>query len=477
MAATGFLDRYGLVMSTRSQRALEYYDQGIERVLSYGVQPADAFEAAIAEDPDFALAHAALGLSRLREMRLAEARTCGEQAVALAAGLPRRERQHVAAIAEQTAGRGAKGLALMLEHLSEFPLDALLLNSAVGSLLYGGRQHEMVRLTEMARGFYPEQDWFSLGVHAFALQDVDRFAEAHEAAEAALAAYQPAAFASHALAHVFYETGDEAAGIDFLPEWLAAYDRRAGLHLHLAWHLALFYLSRGEYRRVFALYEHDIRPEAAPIDFQLYDPVSLLWRLEMCSCDVEGRFWSEVGRLAGERAAAPGMVFSDLHNGMALAHLGEQRALADIMDSLRARGAKGHASAGEVALPLLKGMVAFAEGDYVGSVRLILPIEDRIFEVGGSHAQRDLFYETLIEALLRSGRYEEAEVRLRRRLAARPSPRDFYRLGTARAGAGDGVAAGQSFAEARRRWTALDAGAPETERLREAVGAGDGATA
>jgi tetratricopeptide (TPR) repeat protein len=470
-------DRYGLLISTRSQRALEHYDEGIERTLAYGVRPAEAFERAVSEDPDFALAHAALGLARMRELRLAEARACGERAVTLATGLPRRERQHVAAIAEQTSGRGAKGLALMLEHLREFPLDALLLNTVVGGLLFGGRQHEMVNVTEVARPAYPERDWFSLGLHAFALQDVERFSEARAAAEAALDAYRPAAFASHALAHVFYETGDDAAGVDFLPGWLDAYDRQAGLHLHLSWHLALFHLSRGEYRRVFELYEHDIRPEVVPIDYQLYDPVSLLWRLELCSCDVERRFWEEVGRIARERATAPGVIFNDLHNGMAFASVGEQGALAASVDSLRARGARGHVTAGEVALPLLQGMAAFAAGDYGEAARLMLPVEDRIFEVGGSHAQHDIFSDTLIEALLRSGRFEEAEVRLRRRLATRPSPRDFYRLGAARQGVGDGVSAASALAEARGRWNALDTDAPEAGRLHGAVETGNGSAA
>lgn len=477
MTAKGFLDRYGLPISTQSQRALEAYDVGIERTLAFGLQPSAAFGEAIAADPDFALAHAALGLARLREMRLPEARACGERALALAAGLPRRERQHVAAIAAQTSGHGAKGMALMIEYVREFPLDALLLNTVVGGLLYAGRQHEMVRVTETARPAYPEQDWFSLGLHAFALQDVDRFGEAREAAEAALTAYQPAAFASHALAHVLYETGDDAAGIDFLPDWLASYDRRAGLHLHLSWHLALFYLARGEYGSAVALYERAIRPDVVPVDYQLYDPVSLLWRLDMCSCNVEDRFWDEVGRIAGERAALPGMVFNDLHHGMALARLGEQQALEAIIDSLRARGAKGQSIAGEVALPLLQGMAAFAAGDYPETVRLVLPIEDRIFEVGGSHAQREVFYDTLIEALLRSGQYEEAEARLRRRLAARPSPRDFYRLGSAHEAAGDAMAAGQAFAAAQQRWPAMDAAAPEAIRLREALGASNGPAA
>jgi len=49
MAAKGSLDRYGRPISTSSQRSLEHYDAGVERVLSYGVRPSAAFEASFPE--------------------------------------------------------------------------------------------------------------------------------------------------------------------------------------------------------------------------------------------------------------------------------------------------------------------------------------------------------------------------------------------------------------------------------------------
>jgi hypothetical protein len=53
-----FQDRYGLALSTSSEAAAAYRD-GIDLMLSAWPGAAEAFDAAIAADSDFALAHAA----------------------------------------------------------------------------------------------------------------------------------------------------------------------------------------------------------------------------------------------------------------------------------------------------------------------------------------------------------------------------------------------------------------------------------
>src|SRR5207248_8356599 len=104
----------------------------------------------------------------------------------------------------------------------------------------------------------------------------------------------------------------------------------------------------------------------------------------------------------------------------------------------------------------MQGLIAFANGDYEQAVHLIEPIEDRIYLVGGSKAQREVFYDTLLEALLRTERFEAAERRLRERLDRRPAPRDFYRLSRAQAGTGNTTAARVAANEAVNRWPAAD---------------------
>ncbi|HEY7294769.1 MAG TPA: tetratricopeptide repeat protein, partial [Dehalococcoidia bacterium] len=183
MTATATLtDLYGLPLSTNSTRAAATYRDGQQATLAQAPGPGEQFSSAIAADPEFALAHAALALIQLRELRLPEARSSAATAERLAARATRREQQHIAAVADAVGGRGFQAIARIREHLREFPHDALLLNHVTTSLLFAGQQDRMVQVSEAAGPAYGEDDWFWLGIHAFALQEVRRFAEARRAA-------------------------------------------------------------------------------------------------------------------------------------------------------------------------------------------------------------------------------------------------------------------------------------------------------
>jgi hypothetical protein len=88
--------------------------------------------------------------------------------------------------------------------------------------------------------------------------------------------------------------------------------------------------------------------------------------------------------------------------------------------------------AGTVALPLVQGIATFVAGDHAGALAHFEPVVGHFHRIGGSHAQWELFEETMVVCYLRLGRYEEAIGLLRRRLAGRPSPRDLAWLGRAR---------------------------------------------
>jgi tetratricopeptide (TPR) repeat protein len=453
-------DRYGLPLSTTSAEAAAHYRDGQERTLAFGVDPAGAFERAITADPEFALAYAALANARLREGQPFEARDLAVVANELASRTSPREQGHVAVVVDATHGRGLPALQRIREQLALWPRDALLLNSGVSSMLFAGMQQQMVQLTSAVEHAYPEGDPFFLGLHAFALQETRQFDLAHAVAERALALYPLAAFAAHALAHVFYERGAFAEGIDFAPVWLARYDPAAGLHLHMSWHFALFLLARGEYSRLFDLYETHIRPPATiPGSYHLYDPVALLWRTDACGVGDSAAAWLTLANEAERRSQQPGILFADLHNGMALAAAGRWDGVDGIIAAFKQRADRGNEAAG-VALALMLGMAAFARGDYEQTIAQVEPVEERIFLVGGSKAQRDLFHDTLLEALLRAGRYAEAETRLRAKLDCRPAARDFFRLAQSRTARGDVAGSAASAASGRSLWTHADADAP-----------------
>jgi hypothetical protein len=119
----------------------------------------------------------------------------------------------------------------------------------------------------------------------------------------------------------------------------------------------------------------------------------------------------------------PLLLFHDLHVGMALAAAGDWSAAETQLDRLRERGKKSrHPTLPEVVVPLMEGLHAFAREDYHDAVAKIAPIDERIIEVGGSHAQREVFHDTLLEAALRAGEAERARPLLERRLVKRPNP-------------------------------------------------------
>jgi Flp pilus assembly protein TadD len=76
-------------------------------------------------------------------------------------------------------------------------------------------------------------------------------------------------------------------------------------------------------------------------------------------------------------------------------------------------------------LPLVQGTAAFAAGDYAGALAHFEPVESEMHRIGGSHAQWELFEETMVVCQLRLGRFDDAQRLIRRRLGFRPSPRDL----------------------------------------------------
>jgi tetratricopeptide (TPR) repeat protein len=417
-------DRYGLVLSTASGDAAARYREGMDRLLAYARGADEAFAAASAADEGFALPHAGQAMLALFVGDGAGARAALGRAQARVGDATRRERQHVAALATMVGGDAVRGLALLDEHLQEFPRDALAANQASSAIGFSGRpDREAYRaaFVERLAPAYGEDWWFDSAL-SFVYHETGRFDESRRLSERSLARCPANANASHNIAHVCFETLDHDGGTTFLADWLGGYDRGAPYHCHLAWHLALFELHRGHADRALEIHQRDIAP-ARNVRHALMDGPALLWRFGLYERAVSAP-WRALADL-GRRATRPGFVFGDIHAALAYAADGDERSLAAIVDSLRALHGKGHPHAGEVALPLVLGAAAFAAGDDAGALAHLEPVEREIHRMGGSHAQWELFEETMVVCYLRLGRHEDATRLLRRRLARRASPQDL----------------------------------------------------
>jgi tetratricopeptide (TPR) repeat protein len=419
-----YTDRYGLPLSTSSAVAAERYQLGMDRLLAYGRGADTAFGEALAADEGFALGHAGMALFSFFQADGPAARAAVGRARERVGGASRRERQHVEALTAIVAGETARGLALIEEHTREFPRDALLVKQASSSIGFGGRPDREAYRAAFIEGLAPAygDDWWYQSELGFVYHEVGRFAESRALSERSLAQYPGNANASHNIAHVCFETVDNDGGVAFLEDWLAGYERGAPFHCHLVWHLALFELHRGRIARVLEIFDREIQPASNP-RLAVMDGPATLWRLRLYGHDEGKARWEPLADLAA-RVARPGFIFGDIHAALAYAASGNERALAALVDSLRALDAKGHPVAGPVGLPLVQGIAAFAAGDLAGALRHFEPVEPEIHRMGGSHAQWEIFEETMVVCYLRLGRHDAAARLLRRRLARRASPLD-----------------------------------------------------
>jgi len=419
-------DAYGLPVSTTSAPALDAYDRGVGALLGFGADAIDRLNEALVHDPNFTLARAALAAALYLAEKIPEAREAIASASAGAAALPERERHHVEALGLWINGRIVDAVAKMKEILGRHPRDAVLLQRLYFVYFWQGRSDAMLELTTSVRDAF-EADSYVVGLHAFSLEENRRYDEALALAERAIAVNPKDVWAVHTMAHVHYERGDNARGIEVLPPCIDPCDHLGYFKNHLRWHLALMHLAAGGYEQVQQQFESVFGGIPIVVGSDLQDSVSLAWRLDLFGYPNPAR-WARLGTAARAWLEQPLLLFHDLHVGMALAASGDWPAAERQLERLQQRAKKttGNRTLPEVVVPLLEGLHAFARGDYPAAAMLMEPIEERIVEVGGSHAQREVFHDTLLAAALRADLHDRATVLLRRRLGKRPNPGHYW---------------------------------------------------
>jgi hypothetical protein len=427
-------DRRGLPLSTASDAAADHYRDGVDLLLAAWPGAAEALDQAIAADPDFALAHAARarlhatrGESGQAKLRIASARE------RVAERGTERERSHVEAIGYAIDGQPGKALEQVLAHAESWPRDAVVLGLALGAfglLAFSGMaDHDRARVDLCGRHarHYGDDDWWFLTYRGWAHTENSDVALGRTLTQRAFDLRPENANAAHALAHAMYEDGSAAEAEALISKWLPGYGRPGPLYSHIAWHRALLALETGNAERALAIYACQLRHTrtvAAPV-IVVSDSASLLWRLRLLGHDVPKERLDDAARYAGQAFPDAGFAFIDVHLALLAAANGDREALRRRVDALESRVAAGTLAAGPAVPAICRAVLAFADGDYAGCVQLLEPAAAGAVRIGGSHAQRDVIEDTLLVALIRSGKTAKARDLLDRRLHRRPSPRDL----------------------------------------------------
>jgi hypothetical protein len=224
-----------------------------------------------------------------------------------------------------------------------------------------------------------------------------------------------------------FESGAHREAETLISSWLPGYDSDGLLHGHISWHAALSALERGDAAEAMAIYLGSVRPsisKGAPINV-VTDGASLLWRMDAYGYQAGEEQWRELASFAHVAFPKPGHAFTDAHMALIETATQDDAGINGRCEALENMIAAGAHLAGPVVPVLCRATSAFRNGDFTECVRLMSPIAQDVARIGGSGAQREVFEDTLLIALMRSGEVVRAKTLLDHRLHRRPSARDM----------------------------------------------------
>ena len=420
-------DSYGYSLSTANPAAAKAYDAGARSFIGWKADAMGHLNAAIEADPDFVepklLKAWILHSARTRKFQPAVQGLLADVKPALADASKRMQAFDQAV---RIANRGSLqgGVSVMETHLAENPTDILAHRLAQFELFWSGESRWMRDIVERAAPAWSENtlDFAQFqAVRAFSNEEGGDYATSERCGRDAVERLPDSAWGAHAVAHTYVMQARVDDGIAFMEPLSGNWATSNQIAHHCWWHLCLFLLERGHYDRILDLLDTKVRNPESPLvkampdaTIDLQNVASLLTRLELRGVDVGDR-WHTIAEICAGRITDHANPFSSAHDAMALAAVGRF----DLVDELVADMQREDASHGIIGavtqtlgVPVVEAMAAHRKGEYDRTVDLLWPVRRDLHQIGGSHAQRDVFFQILVDAAVRAGRKTQVAILL-----------------------------------------------------------------
>jgi len=167
-------------------------------------------------------------------------------------------------------------------------------------------------------------------------------------------------------------------------------------------------LDEGNLEAATEILENEVVPRAlkGKSSLQITDSCSLLMRMDMDNPEaaqpITSKHWQEMYKLVENNLKDHISAFNDSHYMLALIGSKHYAEAEEMIKDLEENFKEYPISGKECVLALLKAILAYGQEDYRTAVDLLIPIRYKIVEIGGSDAQRDVFYQLIITAALKS---------------------------------------------------------------------------
>lgn len=415
----------GLPITTNSSEALTAIERFIDASLRYG-KDAIAILDAIAADPTCAIAQAYAAtyyLTQESASTRSQAAPYLSEAQKYIAGATEGEQLYIRAVLAWAQGDIQQALDRHEEIAKKYPHDLLSVQMGQYHYFYVGNSMRLLMIAQKVLPAFRDNHYL-YGMIAFGLEQCYRLEEAEAVGLRAVEINRHDPWAQHAVAHVMETQGRIDEGIAWMESFSDTWESCNSMLLtHNWWHIALYYLEKEDFPKVKALYDRYIWGRATKESSKdQVGAISLLLRLELRGIDVGSR-WQELATYLSYRIGEHTLPFQDLHYVYALKKAERDELLQEMLLSAETYVNKALPFVQkvwrEVTLPAMQGMVAHAQGNWIKAYAQIGAVLPRLHEVGGSHAQRDLFEQIYLDAWLRNEHNHTALRLLNKRVTSR----------------------------------------------------------
>ena len=413
-----FIDHFGFRIATSVSEAADAYDAGARSFIAWRADTMGYLDAAMKRDPDFALPRIlkAWILHGSRMAKYAPAIHSLISEIRASCDLAPREQALLNGLIAAHGGRLQAAAASLETHLAANPLDLVAHRLLQFELFWCGESRWMRDIAELAAPTWnvdsPDYPHF-LAVRAFSNEEAGDYDTAERAGRDAVERAPDSAWGAHAVAHVLIMQGRMDEGRAWMESLCGNWDKANQISHHNWWHLCLFLLEAGEHDQILELLISRIRNPESPLvqavpdaTIDLQNVASLLMRLELRGVDVGDR-WQVIADISADRTKDHANPFSSAHDAMALAAVGNFASIDTLVASMHASGDE-HGTVGHVTtalgIPLVKAMAAHRKREYGKVIELLWPVRRDLYQVGGSHAQRDIFFQILADAAMQTNK-------------------------------------------------------------------------
>jgi len=385
-------------------------------------------KAALQADPECVLANASFGLMLHGARNVAFKPMVVQQlesALKFKSRVSKREQHYVDALALAHDGQLYKMVECLESLLSDDPTDLFALCLLQAELFWLGDLKRSLKTSSSIKDKWTDSiDGYAdfLAIQSFDLEEAGIYRDAEALGRKSVELRSDNIWGAHAVAHVLYMENRTEEGVTWLSHQKDEWNGLNQMQFHLSWHQCLFYIEQKQPEKVLEIYdssvrnrEHELMQSMPDLYIDIQNGASMLWRLEHAGVDVGDR-WQEMAELVVNRITDVSNPFTSGHFSMVLAAVGDFdsceamiKHMQNVADTENHDLSKRYKLAG---LPVSVAAVAHRRGDHEKVIEVLMPARNDLWQMGGSHAQQDVFFQILVDSTYKKGDIKTANLLL-----------------------------------------------------------------